>query len=161
RRRDGMGEPRRWRGAPATRGATYQGSAAGRGSIRHAEDAEELGELWAHRHVEPLAGRPALQEPFIVAVGEIAAFSELGEGALDDGGEFRLALAEHEAVGIVGEILADDMEIVAGLAGGNEAIEQNIVAGEGVGPARGQDLEGIGVVAAADDLDAELLLLGD
>src|SRR5215469_12290658 len=87
RRCDRMNEPRRWCGAAATQGATYQGGEAGGGSIRHAEDAEELGELWAHRHVEPLAGRQALQEPFIVAEDEIAALRQLGEGLLDNGGE--------------------------------------------------------------------------
>src|SRR5215469_1614314 len=118
-------------------------------SIRHAKDAEEFGELRAHRHIETLARRQAFQEPFIVAEDEIAALRQLGEGALDDGGELGLALAEHEAVRIVGEIFADDVKIIARPAGGDEPVEEDIVAGESIGPARRQELEGIGVVAAA------------
>ena len=49
-----------------------------------------------------------LQEPARVAALDLAVLGELAEGVLDERRELRVALAEHEAVGIVGEEVADD-----------------------------------------------------
>src|SRR5919198_6760546 len=79
--------------------------------LRLAQNLEDLFQLRADRQVECLAGRQAAQEPLVVELGEPPLARHAREGALDHRGEGRIVAPEHEPVGIVGEILADDFHV--------------------------------------------------
>src|SRR5207245_10108778 len=79
--------------------------------LRIVEHLEGLFELRRDRHTKPFAGRQPRDEPFVVERDQVAAGAELAEGALDHRRQLRLALAEHDAVGIVGQIIAGDLEL--------------------------------------------------
>src|ERR1700730_6854117 len=76
------------------------------------EHLEGFLELRRDRDVGFLAGRQPRDEPFVVERNQVAVRAELAEGALHYRGQLRLALAEHDAVGIVGQIVADDLVLV-------------------------------------------------
>src|SRR5689334_17452193 len=63
------------------------------------EHLESFLELRRDRHAELLAGRQPRDEPFVVERNQVAARTQLLEGALDHGLHLRLTLAEHDAVG--------------------------------------------------------------
>src|SRR6478609_4681709 len=76
------------------------------------ESLERLFQLRGDRDVELLAGRQARDKPFVVERNQIAIRTELAEGPLHHPGQLRLALAKHDAVGIVGKIIAGDAKLV-------------------------------------------------
>src|SRR5882762_7082364 len=65
-------------------------------------------ELRRDRDVELLAGRQARDKPFVVQRNQIAIRTQPAEGPFHHRGQLRLTLAEHDAVGVVGQILAGD-----------------------------------------------------
>src|SRR6266403_3720547 len=73
------------------------------------ERTEDFAQLGAHRQRQVFAGRRAALEPAPLDPLQLAALGEAPERALDDRGELRIVLAEHDAVGVVGEVLADDL----------------------------------------------------
>ena len=101
------------------------------------------GELRAHRQIERLAGRQAADEPLVVELGEPPLLRHPRKGALDHGGKAWIVAAEDQPVRIVGQIFADDLHVVRGGLGGDDAVEQHVVGGEGVGLAGGEHGEGL------------------
>src|ERR1700679_3735974 len=65
-------------------------------------------ELRRDRDVEALAGGQARFEPFVVKRNEVAVRTQLAKGPLHHRGQLRLALAKHDSVGIVGQIITGD-----------------------------------------------------
>ena len=55
----------------------------------------------------------SLQEPALVLALDLAVLGEVVEGALHQLGELRVALAEHDAVGVVGEEFADHLVLAS------------------------------------------------
>ena len=98
--------------------------------------------------------RDALRAPYHEG-GSVA------EGALDHRRQLRLALAEHDAVGIVGQIIAGDLELGLRLVSRDQAVEQDIIGRERVGLAVRQHLIGLLVIRRGHDVEAERKLLVD
>ena len=88
---------------------------------------ERLLELRRDRDVEFLTGRQARDEPFVVERDQIAVRTGLAERALHHRRELRLALAEHDAVWIVGQIFTGDAKSVLCLVPCDQAEQQDIV----------------------------------
>src|ERR1700730_770988 len=121
---------------------------------RGVERLERFLELRRDRDVEPLAGRQARDEPFVVERDQIVVGAELAERPLDHGVKLRLALAEHDAVGVVGQIVAGDAKLVLRLVPRDQAVQQNIVGRERVGLAVDQHLIGLLVIGRSHDVEA-------
>src|SRR5476649_1367965 len=122
---------------------------------RLVEDLEALLELRRDRDVQLLARRQARHEPFLIERQQVVIGRELTEGPLDGRGQFGLALAEHDAVGIVRQVIADHLHLGFRLVMGDQAVEQNVVGGESVGFAVGQHLVRLLVIVGGHDLEAE------
>ena len=132
--------------------------------FRHAQDAEDFLELRAHRQIERLAGRQALQEPFVVELDELAALPARRA-------KVRSTTAAKSGIVACGTSAHRDRRrdirrrhyvVAPTWLGGDEAVEQHVVGGEGVGLAGLQHRETIAAWSRADDdVDAELLLVGD
>src|SRR5437764_13976879 len=98
---------------PGTRpGTTMRGEQLVIRARRIVEHVEGLLKLRRDRDVEPLAGRQARDEPLVVERDQVVVGAELAERTLHDRIKLRLALAEHDAVGIVGEIVAGHANLV-------------------------------------------------
>src|SRR5256884_8642345 len=97
------------------------------------EHFERFFQLRRDRDVELLAGRQAPDEPFVVERNKVAIRTELAEGAFHHGSELRLTLAEHDAVGIVGQIFAGNAKLVLRLVPRDQAVKQNVVGRERIG----------------------------
>src|SRR5471032_275785 len=119
------------------------------------EDLEALLELRRDRDVQLLAGRQARHEPFLIERHQVVVGRELTEGALDGRRQLGLALAEHDAIRVVRQVIAHDLHLGFRLVMGDQAVEQDVVCGEGVGLAVGQHLVRLLVVVADHDLEAE------
>src|SRR5471030_733210 len=122
---------------------------------RLVEDLEALLELRRDRDVQLLARRQARNEPFLVERQQVVIGRELAEGPLDGRGQFGLAFAEHDAVGIVRQVIADHLHLGFRLVMRDQAVEQDVVGREGVGLAVGQHLVRLLVVVGGHDLEAE------
>src|SRR5476649_1576814 len=107
---------------------------------RLVEDLEALLELRRDRDVELFAGRQARDEPFLVERQQVVIGRELAEGSLHRRGQFGLAFAEHDAVGVVRQVIAHDLHRALRLVMRDQAVEQDVVGGEGVRLAVGQHL---------------------
>src|SRR5205814_2022686 len=79
-------------------------------------------QLRAHRQVEALSAGQALQEPALVLALDLAVLREIVERAPHDLGELRVALAEHDAVRVVGEELADHLVLLLRLVLREQAV---------------------------------------
>ncbi len=90
---------------------------------------------------------------------EFAVLRHHGIGARDGGGHLRVVLAEHQAIGLIGDEIADDRHRRLGFLARDEAIEQHVVGGESVGLAVGKETEGLFVVGRRDDVDAKLVFV--
>src|SRR6185436_16367000 len=86
------------------------------------EHAEQLFELRADRQVERLACRQPAHEPLVVELGQTPLARDALEGALDQRGELRVVTPQREAVGIVGEKLADHLHAGGLRVRGDEAV---------------------------------------
>src|SRR5882762_9939636 len=78
--------------------------------LRVVEHLESFLELRRDRDVEFFAGGQARNEPLVVERNQIAVRTELAKSALHHRRKLGLALAEHDAVGIVGQIFAGDAD---------------------------------------------------
>src|SRR5258705_6640052 len=123
------------------------------------ENFEGLFELRAHRDVEAFAvGQPRF-EPTRVDRPDVAGGDEITHGAVDAGAKFGLVAAEHNAVGIVGEEFAYDLEFALRTMLRDQAIVQHFISREGVSLAIRQHAIGLLVIRTLQQFDAELELL--
>src|SRR4030081_2408707 len=79
-------------------------------------------ELRRDRDVELLASRQARDKPFVIERNQIAVRTELAEGPLHHRAQLRLALAEHDAVRVIGQIVAGDAKLVLRLVPRDQAV---------------------------------------
>src|SRR5216684_6279539 len=96
-------------------------------TLRIVEYPEALLELRRDRDVEFLAGGQARDKPFVIEWDQVAIRTQFAKGPFHHGGELRLALAEHDAVRIVGQIFPGDAKFVLRLVPRDQAVEQNVV----------------------------------
>src|SRR5262245_36158791 len=93
-----------------------------------------------------------LAEPFGEQLLHGAVLVHLGDGGVDGFAGFGVALFEADAVFLVGEGVAEDLEVAAGGGGlGGEAGQDQVVGGDGVQVAALEFGDAFGVVGGADE----------
>src|SRR5215471_5668055 len=93
---------------------------------------ERLLELLAHRKVQTLAARKPRHEPLLIEWDEVAVDDQLLKGARHRIAQLRLVAAKHDAVRLIRQQLASDLEFLARIMLGDQSIEQHLVARIGV-----------------------------
>src|SRR6266576_530773 len=86
----------------------------------------------AHRQIETRPRRQRLFEPALVDCNDLTAAGESTKRALDNFGELRIVLAEHERVIGIRQEVADHAEIASSLLVGQHSVELHVVVRESI-----------------------------
>src|SRR5258708_6348096 len=123
------------------------------------EDLERFLKLRTHWNVEAFAVRQPGFEPFCIDRIDVARDHEIADCTLDAFMQVGLVAAERNSVRVVGEEFTYHLEPALGAMLGNQAVQQDVVSGEGVGVAVCQHAVGLLMIGTFEKRNAELEFL--